>query len=301
MAQRRMHADEILADEALAARLVAAQFPQWRDLPVERVRHSGTDNAIFRLGDELVARLPRIHWAVGQSDKEFEWLPRLAPYLPLAVPTPLRKGAPAFGYPWPWSVYEWLEGDSALDVAVDDLTDAALDLAAFIRALRAVPAHDRPPPVPGGRGGPLADRDAETRAAIAALGDLVDADTVTAAWQASLDATPYDGEPVCIHTDLTPGNLIVRDGRLNAVIDFNMLTVGDPACDLTVAWNFLDAPARRVLRDALDVDDDTWLRARGWALSGSLIALPYYMRTNPGIVAQSWRTLHEAVADYRGC
>ena len=301
MAQRRMHADEIIADEAdLAARLIAAQFPQWRDLPVERVRHSGTDNAIFRLGDELVARLPRIHWAVGQADKEFEWLPRLAPYLPLAVPTPLRKGVPAFGYPWPWSVYEWLEGDSALDVAVDDPAKAALDLAALIRALRAVPAHDRPPPVPGGRGGPLADRNAETHAAIAALEGLIDTEAVSAAWQASLDAPPHDGEPVCIHADLTPGNLIVKDGRLSAVIDFNMLTVGDPACDLTVAWNFLTADSRRVLRDALSVDDAAWVRARGWAISGSLIALPYYMGANPGIVAQSWRTLQEAVAEHRG-
>ena len=298
MAQRRMHTDEILADEALAARLVAAQFPLWRGLPVERVRHSGTDNAIFRLGDELVARLPRIHWAAAQADKEFEWLPRLAPYLPLAVPTPLRRGAPAFGYPWSWAVHEWLAGDSALDVDVDDANAAALDLAAFIRALRAVPAHDRPPAVPGGRGGPLSGRDAETRAAIAALDGLIDAEAVTAAWQASLDAPAYDGEPVCIHADLTPGNLIVRDGRLSAVIDFGMLTVGDPACDLTVAWNFFDTRTRRVFRDALSVDDAAWLRARGWAISGSLIALPYYMGTNPGIVAQSWRTLREVVADH---
>ena len=300
MAQRRMHTDEIIADEALAARLVAAQFPQWGGLPIERVRHSGTDNAIFRIGDSLVARLPRIHWAVGQTDKEFEWLPRLAPYLPLDAPRPLRKGVPGFGYPWPWSVYEWLEGESALDVAVDDATAAALDLAAFIRALRAVPAHDRPPAVPGGRGGPLSGRDAETRAAIAALEGLIDTEAVTAAWQASLDAPAYDGEPVLIHADLTPGNLIVRGGRLSAVIDFNMLTVGDPACDLTVAWNFLNARTRLVLRDTLFADEAAWLRARGWALSGSLIALPYYLRTNPGIVAQSWRTLREVLADFRG-
>ncbi len=300
MAQRRMHTDEIIADEALAARLVAAQFPQWGGLPIERVRHSGTDNAIFRIGDSLVARLPRIHWAVGQTDKEFEWLPRLAPYLPLDAPRPLRKGVPGFGYPWPWSVYEWLEGESALDVAVDDATVAALDLAAFIRALRAVPAHDRPPAVPGGRGGPLSGRDAETRAAIAALEGLIDTEAVTAAWQASLDAPAYDGEPVLIHADLTPGNLIVRGGRLSAVIDFNMLTVGDPACDLTVAWNFLNARTRLVLRDSLFADEAAWLRARGWALSGSLIALPYYLRTNPGIVAQSWRTLREVLADFRG-
>ena len=300
MAQRRMHTDEIIADEALAARLVAAQFPQWGGLPIERVRHSGTDNAIFRIGDSLVARLPRIHWAVGQTDKEFEWLPRLARYLPLDAPRPLRKGVPGFGYPWPWSVYEWLEGESALDVAVDDATAAALDLAAFIRALRAVPAHDRPPAVPGGRGGPLSGRDAETRAAIAALEGLIDTEAVTAAWQASLDAPAYDGEPVLIHADLTPGNLIVRGGRLSAVIDFNMLTVGDPACDLTVAWNFLNARTRLVLRDTLFADEAAWLRARGWALSGSLIALPYYLRTNPGIVAQSWRTLREVLADFRG-
>ena len=300
MAQRRMHTDEIIADEALAARLVAAQFPQWGGLPIERVRHSGTDNAIFRIGDSLVARLPRIHWAVGQTDKEFEWLPRLARYLPLDAPRPLRKGVPGFGYPWPWSVYEWLEGESALDVAVDDATVAALDLPAFLRALRAVPAHDRPPAVPGGRGGPLSGRDAETRAAIAALEGLIDTEAVTAAWQASLDAPAYDGEPVLIHADLTPGNLIVRGGRLSAVIDFNMLTVGDPACDLTVAWNFLNARTRLVLRDTLFADEAAWLRARGWALSGSLIALPYYLRTNPGIVAQSWRTRREVLADFRG-
>ena len=123
---------------------------------------------------------------------------------------------------------------------------------------------------------------------------------VSAAWQVSLDAPAYDGEPVCIHADLTPGNLIVRAGRLSAVIDFNMLTVGDPACDLTVAWNFLDSRTRGVFRDALCVDDAAWLRARGWALSGSLIALPYYMGANPGIVAQSWRTLREAVGEHRG-
>ena len=295
----RMHPDEALVDEALVRRLVARQFPEWRALPIARVAHSGTDNAIFRLGDEMAARLPRIHWATGQVDKEHEWLPRLAPNLPLRVPTPIHKGSPGFGYPWQWSVHRWLEGESALNARVHDPNQAALDLAAFVSALRRVDVAARPPSLSGRRGGPLEDRDDDTRAAIAALDGLIDVDGVTAAWQASLDAPRWEGAPVCLHADLSPGNLLIDGGRITAVIDFGELTTGDPACDLMVAWNYLSARTRAVFRAALSVDDATWARGRGWALSVALIALPYYLETSPQIAATSRRTIRETLLDHQ--
>ena len=293
-----MHPDEVLVDRDLVSRLVADQFPDWKHLPITPVPYSGTDNAIYRLGDDMVVRLPRIHWATAQVHKEHTWLPVLAPRLPLRVPTPIRIGSPGFGYPWHWAVHEWLDGESALSVAVQDPSQAALDLAALITSLRRVDASSRTPALSGGRGGPLADRDAEVRIAIASLEGHINVEWTTAVWQASLDAPPWQGNPVCIHADITPGNLLVNDGRLSAVIDFGMLTAGDPATDLMVAWNYLTAETRPTFREALSVDDATWSRGCGWALSVALIALPYYLNTNPQIVATSRRTIHQTLQDH---
>ena len=293
-----MHPDEVLVDEALVRRLVAGQFPDWKDLPITPVPYSGTDNAIFRLGDDMVVRLPRIHWATAQVHKEHTWLPVLAPRLPLRVPTPVRLGAPGLGYPWHWAVHDWLDGENALNASVDDLEQAALDLAALVTTLRSVDPAAREPALSGGRGGPLADRDAEVRTAIASLEGHIDVEKTAAVWQASLDAPPWHGAPVCLHADITPGNLLVNNGRLSAVIDFGMLTAGDPATDLMVAWNYLTSETRPTFREALSDDDATWSRGRGWALSVALIALPYYLNTNPQIVATSRRTIHETLQDH---
>ena len=293
-----MHPDEVLVDEALVRRLVAGQFPDWKDLPITPVPYSGTDNAIFRLGDDMVVRLPRIHWATAQVHKEHTWLPVLAPRLPLRVPTPVRLGAPGLGYPWHWAVHDWLDGENALNASVDDLEQAALDLAALVTTLRSVDPAAREPALSGGRGGPLADRDAEVRTAIASLEGHIDVEKTTAVWQASLDAPPWHGAPVCLHADITPGNLLVNNGRLSAVIDFGMLTAGDPATDLMVAWNYLTSETRPTFREALSDDDATWSRGRGWALSVALIALPYYLHTNPQIVATSRRTINQTVQDH---
>lgn len=293
-----MHADEVPTSVALVRRLLAAQFPQWADLPIEPVPSAGTDNALYRLGNNLVVRLPRIHWAAAQVDKEQCWLPRLAPHLPLAIPVPLAKGAPGAGYPWHWSVYQWFEGEDAILDRLADPSQAARQLAAFITALQQIDPADGPPAGVhnSSRGVPLARRDAQTRIAIAALDGALDAAATTAAWEAALQVPAWSGSPLWIHGDLKPGNLLAKGRRLSAVIDFGCLGVGDPACDLQVAWSFLSPETRRVFRAALQVDEATWARGRGWALSVALIALPYYRHTNPVLAAISQSTIDQVLA-----
>lgn len=300
MAASRMHDDEVDTDASLARRLLAAQFPQWAELPIERVTSAGTDNALYRLGDGLVARLPRIHWAADDVEKECAWLPHLAPFLPLAVPMPLAKGAPGEGYPWSWSVYTWLDGVDAGHAPFADLTQVAGDLARFIGALRGIDATGGPA---AGRGVPLATRDEDTRAVIASRHSALapfDADALTSAWEAALRAPVWDGPPVWVHGDLGPLNLIVQQGRLGAVIDWGATGVGDPACDLIVAWSLFTAETRGVFRAALGVDDAMWARGRGWALTIGLIALPYYHVTNPALAAVARRAISQVLADERG-
>jgi aminoglycoside phosphotransferase (APT) family kinase protein len=291
-----MHADEIHTDEPLVSRLLAEQFPQWSQLPVQRVVSSGTDNAIYRLGADLAVRLPRVPSAAGQVEKDQLWLPRLAPHLPLAVPEPLALGCPGAGYPLTWGVYRWLVGTEARLDRCGDPCDAATDMAAFLRALQAVDTVDGPTSGPAGRGGPLAARDRATRQAIAQVSDEFAPDQVTAAWEESLAVPTWSGPPVWVHGDLSPGNLLVKDGRLTAVIDFSCLGVADPACESMVAWNLFEGESRTAFRAAMDVDDDTWLRGRGWALSVALIQLPYYRHTNPVMVAGARRVIREVLA-----
>ena len=217
MPSNKMHADEVDTDVSLVCRLLAGQFRHWADLSIEPVRSAGTDNAIYRLGDDMAVRLPRIHWATGQVEKEHQWLPRLAPHLPLAIPVPLAKGKPAEGYPWGWSVCQWLEGETATFGRIADPRQAAKDLARFVAALQRIDPTNGPP---AGRGVPLAMRDAETRSAIADLHDMLDTDAATAAWEAALEAPVWDRVPVWFHGDLLPGNLLFERGRLSAVIDF---------------------------------------------------------------------------------
>jgi aminoglycoside phosphotransferase (APT) family kinase protein len=299
MPPARMHPDEIDTDASLVRRLLAAQFPRWADLPIEPVPAAGTDNAIYRLGREMVVRLPRVERAVSQVEKEYRWLPRLAPHLPLAVPAPLAMGSPGEGYPWHWAVNSWLAGENATIDLIDDPREAAIALARFVAALQRIdPAGG---PAPGRhnfmRGIPLAQRDAPTRTAIAALDGMVDTVAATEAWETALRAPAWHGPPVWIHGDLLPGNLLVNEGRLTAVIDFGGLGAGDPACDLMVAWTLLSGESRGTFRDALQPDAATWARARGWALSVALIALPYYKHTNPVLAGIARHTIAEVLND----
>jgi aminoglycoside phosphotransferase (APT) family kinase protein len=295
-----MHADELTVDSGLVRSLLAAQFPHWSALDVEPVRSTGTVHALFRLGSELVVRLPRIASGVPSLEKEVEWLPRLAEHLPLAVPEPVAIGGPDDGYPWTWAVYRWLDGDIATADRIDDFEDAATRLATFVTALQQLDTRGGPPPGPHNwnKGEPLVRRDAATRAAIGELAGDIDVAATSAAWEAALAAEASDRLRVWIHADLFETNLLARDGRLSAVLDFGCLAVGDPASDLTPAWTYLPAANRSTFRRLLAVNDDaTWRRARGWALSWALVALSYYKRTNPAFAAIARRTIAAVVAD----
>lgn len=283
MPAEKMHPDEIDTDVHLVGRLLAAQFPQWANLPIERVPSAGTDNALYRLGDDMVVRLPRIHWAGGGVDKDFRWLPLLASLLPLSIPVPVAKGTPAEGYPWGWGVYPWLEGENPAVGRIPNPDSLASELAQFVKALHRVDLAGGPP---AGRGVPLAMRDEPTRTALAALHGMIDTDAVTAEWDAALEIPSWSGHPVWVHGDPAPGNLLLQGSRLTGVIDWGGLGVGDPACDLIVAWNLLPANVRNIFRAEMGVDDATWERGRGWALSVALIQLPYYKDTKPPACGQ---------------
>ncbi|MFD3803059.1 aminoglycoside phosphotransferase family protein [Streptomyces sp. NPDC058611] len=292
------HPDPHPADEDLVRRLVAGQFPRWAGLPVERFPSGGTVNGMYRLGDDMVVRLPLARGGAGDVALEREWLPRLAPRLPVAVPEALGAGEPAEGYPWPWSVYRWLAGENPEAGALDAPERLARDLAAFVTAMRGVTLPGAPA---AHRGGPVASLDAETRAAIEELRAIpeegVDCDAAAAVWEDALRAPAWDGPPVWLHADLMPGNLLVEGGVLTAVIDFGCAGAGDPACDLFPAWNLLPAGAREVFREALDVDDAAWRRGRGRTLSQALIALPHYRLTNPSMARNARHVIHAVLTD----
>jgi aminoglycoside phosphotransferase (APT) family kinase protein len=267
----------------LVARLVAAQFPRWGDLPVCRVDVDGWDNATFRLGEHMSVRLPSSQSYVEQVDKEHRWLPILAGQLPLRIPEPLAKGKPGSGFPRPWSVYRWIDGQTAAAGRIADLSEFAAHLAGFLAALYKVDPSGGP--LPGThnffRGGSPAYYDAETRAALTALHGHIDTDLAAEVWEAAL-AARWDGPPVWFHGDAQPGNLLLdSSGRLSAVIDFGTSGVGDPACDTTIAWTFLSGDSQRVFKDRLPVDEATWTRGRGWAIWKAMIVLVDELNTDP--------------------
>jgi aminoglycoside phosphotransferase (APT) family kinase protein len=278
-----MHEDEVGTDAALVRRLLAAQFPQWAELPIERVPSSGTDNALYRLGTDMVVRIPRIGWAVDAVQKERTWLPVLAPHLPVAVPLPLANGEPGESFDWPWTVYTWLEGDNP--PIGGGTMDLARELAAFVRALQRIP----PEGPTSSRGGPLAQEDAAVRRALAQL----DVPGAAELWEEALLAKQWKGPPTWFHGDLMASNLLLLGGRLAGVIDFGTAGVGDPACDLMPAWNFFPREARELYRAELDVDDGTWLRGKGWALAKAVQAIPYYTEANPPLANNGRHVLRE--------
>jgi len=287
-------------DVALVSQLVAAQFPQWANLAIKPVEFDGWDNHTFHLGENMSVRLPSAEWYTQQVEKEQHWLPRLAPLLPLPIPVPLAQGVPADGYPWHWSVYHWLEGEIASIERIANLPQFATTLAQFLVALQRIDPTGGPPPGPHNffRGGPLSIYDSETRQAIAALDGKIDTGAASAVWEAALQAA-WHGAPVWVHGDVSAGNLLVKGGRLCAVIDFGCSGVGDPACDLVIAWTLLSGESREAFGAALAADGATWTRGRGWALWKGLITLAEHIHTNPLAAGKARRVIDEVIAEYQ--
>jgi aminoglycoside phosphotransferase (APT) family kinase protein len=291
--------NEIDIDGSLVRQLLANQFPQWAGLPIVEVSSAGTDNAIYRLGEDMVVRLPRLARAAEMVDREQRWLPRLAPLLPLCTPVPLARGRPDHRYAHPWSVYRWVDGDTLADLPQVDLHDVAMRLGRFVAALQRIDTTGGPP---SPRAEPVSTRDDDdVRATIRRLGSygIADADSATAVWEAALAAPVWDRPPVWIHGDLYPANILAAHGRLTAVIDFGLLGLGDPACDMLPAWAVLTAQTRDLFRDHAGVDDATWVRGRGWALSAGLGAVRVYGATNPALACAGRHAVAETIADFQ--
>lgn len=295
----KMHADQVDLTADLVTRLVADQFPQWRHLPVRALESTGTVNALFRLGDEIVLRFPlRPDLGPALRDElrqEQDNARLIAAHAPVAVPEPIALGEPDDDYAGPWTAYRWIPGEVAGPRSVRDWHAFARDLAGFVTAVHGIDTGGR-----GwdgaSRGGPLRTMDEHVRRSLAESADLIDTVRVAWAWMRCLNASVADGPDRWLHADLMPGNLLVRDGRLAAVIDLGTACVGDPAVDLMPAWNLLPTDARGTYRRALGVDDATWERGRGWAIVQAIGALYYYVDTNPSMAATARRTL-EAVLE----
>jgi aminoglycoside phosphotransferase (APT) family kinase protein len=279
-------------DEVFVRALVREQFPQWAHLPIARVAHQGWDNRSFRLGNEMVVRLPSAAAYVAQVEKEREWLPVLAAALSNPIPFPVAHGAPASGYPWPWSIYRWLDGETIDPASVAESVIFAQDIAAFLGELHGIDATGGPQPGPSNfhRGGMLAVYDAEVRESIRRLESRINAGAATELWESAIQ-TRWDRSPIWVHGDISPGNLLAIDGRLSGVLDFGSSAVGDPACDLSIAWIVFRGEARRTFREHLHFDAATWLRARAWALWKGLIIAAGLGETN----ATEWTSPLEVV------
>lgn len=288
-------------DTSLVERLIAVQFPQWAHLRVRPVATGGWDNRTFHLGNAMSVRLPSAERYVAQVEKEHRWLPALAPHLPLSIPVPLALGQPAEGYPWPWSVYEWIDGERAGVQTVCDLTAFAGDLADFLFALWKIDASDGPPAGQHNfqRGGSLRVYDQETRRSIETLADEIDVPLVAEIWERAL-ASLWSEKPVWVHGDIAEGNLLTREGRLSAVIDFGSSGAGDPACDLVIAWTLLDQPARKAFRTRLALDPQIWERARGWCLWKALITIAEKRDKDVAVADLHRHWIDRIVADHLG-
>lgn len=295
-----MNTSEPLIDVTFARELVKSQFPSWSNLAVTPVEDEGWCNRAFHLGDDMIIRLPRHQAYAAQVEKEATWLTKLAPQLPLEIPEPLALGTPSVNYPFHWSVYRWIEGQAARPERVEDMFNLARDLAAFLAALQRVPPKDGPSPGPHNfyRGGSLSTYDSQTRAAIAAIGPKIDMTLATEVWDCAL-ASRWQGMPVWIHGDVSVGNLLVKHGQLCAVIDFGNIGVGDPACDIAMYWTTFESGARKSFRDALELDDETWARGRGWVLWKALILAAGLAASNSFEASKSWSIIHEVLADHR--
>jgi aminoglycoside phosphotransferase (APT) family kinase protein len=284
----------------LVQSLIAKQFPHWKNLAIQPVALSGWDNRTFHLGENMLVRMPSAENYAVQVEKEHYWLPKLAPLLPLSIPAPLAIGEPGEGYPWKWSIYRWLEGESAATAKITDLSQFAASLAQFLLAFQRIDSAGGP--CPGWhsfyRGGELKNYDPEVREALVALEGKIDVQAANHLWEAAL-ASSWQRLPIWVHGDISAENLLVKDGNLSAVIDFGQLTVGDPACDLAIAWTMFYGKSREIFRSLLPLDKETWIRGRAWTLWKALIIAAGLTNTNAIENQQYWRIIDEVLADHK--
>lgn len=288
--------EHLKIDAALVHHLVAAQFPEWKDLPIWPVANGGWDNKTFHLGKQMLVRMPSAAVYAGQVEKEAKWLPKLAPLLPLQIPVPLAMGEPSDNYPWKWAIYRYLEGESAASAKINNLKDFAKSLAQFLIALERIDSTGGPLPGPHSfyRGGALMTYDTETRKAIEILKEKIDVRAATEIWETAL-STAWHGLPVWVHGDICAGNLLVDKGRLSAVIDFGQLAVGDPACDLAIAWTMFEGESRKIFRAMLPFDAGVWARGKAWTLWKALIIAAGLVGTNAIEGKQCLRIINEVL------
>jgi len=296
---KKLHADEIRIGEELVRALLTAQFPDWAAEELTAVESAGTDHVLYRIGDELVARLPRTESAAKQTARVVQWLPTIAPHLPIAVAAPVAVGQPGEGYPFAWTVTPWIEGEEAFNGRTIKGRRPFLALGRFLHELHSIDATGGPAPGPENfwRGEPLQARDEATRAAFEQIANELSLPMMARVWKRALAAPRLEGPGCWIHGDLAPGNIIVADNRVAAVIDWGGMAVGDPACDYALVWSLAKPGGPPVWDLATRADAATIARARGWALSVAAIQLPYYRETNPELASQARRTIHAVLAD----
>lgn len=265
-----------LVSISLVHQLIEQQFPHWAHLEIKPIEPGGIDNKTFRLGSDMLIRLPSEIQYAQQVEKEQYWLPQLASYLSLPIPEPKALGKPISKYPWHWSIYKWIEGESVNNIPLQNvsLTKIAHQLVHFLKELHSIKTTRGPGPGLHNfyRGGNLVHYDKQARIAIEKLKNIIDADAAIAVWEKAL-SSKWNKKPVWVHGDLSSGNMLAQKSKLVAIIDFGCMAIGDPACDLVIAWTLLKDKSRKIFISMLDIDDDTWTRARGWALWKALITL----------------------------
>jgi aminoglycoside phosphotransferase (APT) family kinase protein len=284
----------------LVRQLVATQFPQWSKLEIRTVEFSGWDNRTFHLGESMLVRLPSAEGYIQQAEKEQRWLPILAKKLPLTIPTLLAKGNPDNIFPWKWGIYRWIEGETANVNLITNLPEFANSLAQFLRSLQQINTSGAPSAGQHSffRGASLLLYDKETRVAIDKLKEEIDTHLAIRIWEDAL-TSKWESSPVWFHGDVASDNLIVKDGQLSAVLDFGCCGVGDPSCDLAIAWTLLLGKSRKEFRTELNIDNGTWSRGSGWALWKALISIQESKRMNIKAKGQNARnTLNEIFNDY---
>lgn len=299
----KMHENELEIDASFASKLIETQCPQWSGLPIVPIKSSGTDNALFRLGNEYIIRLPRIEWEVGSVNKsimkEYEWLPKIAKFLKIPISEPIFKGYPDPSYPWAWLVSKWNEGQNPDFEKDNEYEFLAKDLAYFLNEFHKINLPNGPL---SRRGIPLNTKilDEETKKAISELENEMDTSKISLLWKQLSNIPNWNKDPVWMHGDFLPGNILIQNNRLSAVLDFTDVGIGDPACDLVIAWSLLNPNSRFIFRQTLEhIDDNTWERGKGWALSIALIMLPYYMHSNPVLARLAKRMIEHILLDSR--